>query len=87
MPKCLPKAPAGDFGVCAGYAPDKFLAWLKTAALDDIGLETLRVCVEGYALSLSAQVTSRNACLRLRGMRQVCAGRHVRWSLGMRFVE
>ena len=52
MPKCLPKTPAGDFGVCAGYAPDRFLAWLTTAALDDIGLGIVGVCVEGYALSL-----------------------------------
>ena len=83
----IQKTPAGDFGVCAGYAPGRFLAWLTTAALNDIGLEILGVCVGGYALSLSAQVISRNTCLRLRGMRQVCAGRHVRWSLGMRFVE
>ena len=29
--------PAIEFWVCAGYAPDEFLAWVKTATLDDTG--------------------------------------------------
>ena len=33
---CARKAPAEDFGICAGYAPDSFPAGLSTTTLNDL---------------------------------------------------
>ena len=33
---CARKAPAEDFGICAGYAPDSSLAGLSTTTLNDL---------------------------------------------------
>ena len=71
---CARKAPAEDFGICAGYAPGiKFLAGLLITAFNDLGLihGDMR---RGYAPAHTGPIASQYDCRNDWGMRRICAG-------------
>ena len=66
--------PAIEFWVCAGYAPDEFLVWIKTATLDDTGwVHKHNHFRKPWALIIN-KTDSRFDCRDDWDMRRVCAG-------------